>query len=161
MKRAVPLLLVAAAVLTAGLLLFFRMRMEPPTVPPYELKGVEGEATPEAGTEVVLRPGALFSLAAEPRNVVQGAVGARGFLLRGDDVEAWDPPYELGRDGSVLVHGRVEQLFRGVPPGPWEIALVIGRPETLPTARDLLRARDAGGGWAAWQIVRERVRLEG
>jgi hypothetical protein len=159
-KRAAPLLLVAAAVLVTALLLLFRMRFEPPTVPPYELGGTQGVREQDGG-ELVVHRGGRFAIAAEPRGVVQGAVGARAFLVRGDDVQAWDPPFEVDRDGSVHIDGKVDQLFAGVPSGSWEVALVVGRPETLPTARDLLRAHDAGGGHAPWQLVRERIFLEG
>ena len=100
-------------------------------------------------------------MAAEPLSVVQGAVAARVFLIRGDDVQAWDPPFEVDRDGSVHIEGKVDQLFAGVPAGPWEVALVVGRPETLPTARNLLHMRDTEGGHAPWQVVRERIVLEG
>ena len=91
-----------------------------------------------------------------------GAVAARGFLLRGDEVQAWDPPFTVDRDGTIRLDGPVEALFAGVPPGPWDIAVAVGRPETLPTApRDVLRARDAGAGDAAWRLVREHVVLGG
>jgi hypothetical protein len=160
-KKAAPLLLVAAAGLVTALLLYFRMRLEPPTVPTYELGSAPGGVVATDGGEIVVRRGGRFAMAAEPMGVVQGAVAARVFLVRGDDVQAWDPPFEVDRDGSVHIEGKVDQLFAGVPPGPWEVALVVGRPETLPTARDLLHAHDAGGGHAPWQVVRERIVLEG
>jgi hypothetical protein len=58
----------------------------------------------------------------------------------------------------------VDALFAGVPAGPWEVAIAVGRPETLPTApRDILRARDGGaaGADAAWRLVRQRIVLGG
>lgn len=153
-RSVVALLLVPAAILVTAALLFLRLRMEPPTVPKYALAG-------DAGT-VVLRAGERFRLVVEPEGLVTGAVAARGFLVRGDEVQAWDPPFTVDRDGTIRLDGPVEALFAGVPPGPWDIAVAVGRPETLPTApRDVLRARDAGAADAAWRLVREHVVLGG
>jgi hypothetical protein len=153
-RSVVALLLVPAAILVTAMLLVLRLRMEPPTVPTYALAG-------DAGT-AVLHPGERFRLVVEPEGLVTGAVAARGFLLRGDEVQAWDPPFTVDRDGTIRLDGPVEALFAGVPPGPWDIAVAVGRPETLPTApRDVLRARDAGAGDAAWRLVREHVVLGG
>lgn len=147
--------LVAAAVLVAVALLVLRLRLEPPTVPAYRIAGADGG-------ESVLRPGQPFHLDIEPRGQVAGAVGARAFLLRGDEVRPWDPPFVVDRDGTVHVAGAVDKLFAGIPPGPWEVAIVVGRPETLPTAPlDVLRARDAGTRDAAWRLVRRRILLGG
>jgi hypothetical protein len=99
--------------------------------------------------------------------MVQGAVGARAFLVRGAEVRPWDPPLSVDRDGSVHIEGPVEALFGGVPAGRWEIVLAVGRPETLPrAATDVLRIEgvgepDASSGHAAWQVVREPIVLEG
>jgi hypothetical protein len=156
-RSVVPLLLVPAAIIVTATLLLLRLRMEPPTVPSYSLTGGETDAG-----AVVLRAGERFRLAVEPGGIVTGAVGARGFLLRGDEVQAWDPPFTVDRDGSIHLDGPVETLFAGIAPGPWEVAVAVGRPETLPTApRDVLRARDAGAGDAAWHLVREHVVLGG
>jgi hypothetical protein len=153
-RSVVALLLVPAAVLVTATLLVLRLRMEPPTVPAYALAG-------DAGA-VVLHPGERFRLALEPEGLVTGAVAARGFLLRGDEVQAWDPPFTVDRDGTIRLDGPVDTIFAGVPPGTWEVTVAVGRPETLPTApRDVLRARDAGAGDAAWRLVRERVVLGG
>jgi hypothetical protein len=153
-RSVVALLLVPAAILVTATLLVLRLRMEPPTVPTYALAA-------DAGT-VVLRAGERFHLVVEPAGMVTGAVAARGFLVRGDEVQAWDPPFTVDRDGSIHLDGPVDTLFAGVAPGPWEVAVAVGRPETLPTApRDVLRARDASAGDAAWRLVREHVVLGG
>jgi hypothetical protein len=159
-QRLLAVIVVPAAALVAALLLYFRMKLEPPTVPPYALGGSDGG-------EVRLAAGGRFALAAEPLGMVQGAVGARGFLVRGDEVRLWDPPFSVDRDGSVHVEGTVESLFGGVPAGPWEVNVAVGRPETLPTApRDILKARSAPStegpaGHAAWHLVRENIVLGG
>jgi hypothetical protein len=159
-QRLLAVIVVPAAVITSALLLFFRMKLEPPTVPAYALGGSDGG-------EVHLAAGGRFSLAAEPLGVVQGAVGARGFLVRGDEVRLWEPPFSVDRDGSVHIDGAVDALFHGVPAGPWDVVLAVGRPETLPTApRDILQARtapavDGPEGHAAWHLVREHIVLGG
>ena len=154
-RSVVALLLVPAAILVTATLLLLRLRMEPPTVPTYTLAAGDG------GT-LVLHAGERFRLVVEPEGIVTGAVAARGFLVRGDEVQAWDPPFTVDRDGSIRLDGPVETLFAGVPPGPWDVAVAVGRPETLPTApRDVLRARDAGAADAAWRLVREHVVLGG
>jgi hypothetical protein len=154
-RSVIALLLVPAAILVTASLLLLRLRMEPPTVPGYAL--VAGDAD-----TIVLHAGGRFQLVVQPEGAVTGAVAARGFLLRGDDVQAWDPPFTVDRDGTIRLDGPVEALFAGVAPGPWEVAVAVGRPETLPTApRDVLRARDAGARDAAWRLVRKHIVLGG
>jgi hypothetical protein len=77
-------------------------------------------------------------------------------------VRAWDPPVDVLRDGTVRIAGASAEVFAGVPDGLWDVAVSVGRPETLPTApRDILeaRARDHGDA-AAWRLGVERVLLE-
>jgi hypothetical protein len=161
MQKLLAVVVVPAAVIVSALLLYFRTKLEPPTVPPYILGGSDG------GEVVRVAQGGRFAFAAEPVGMVQGAVGARGFLVRGDEVRMWDPPFSVDRDGSVHIEGTVDSLFGGVPAGPWEVVVAIGRPETLPTApRDILRARAAApaegsAGHAAWHLVREQIVLGG
>ena len=149
----VALLLVPAAAAIAVGLVSLRVHFQPPTVPAYALV--------DDGGETVLAPGGQFTMEARPEAPLLGAIGARAFLLRGDEVRPWDPPFSVARDGAVRIDGPVRTLFAGVAAGPWEIALAVGRPETLPTApRDVLRARDGdSAGRASWRLVRKRVRL--
>jgi hypothetical protein len=79
----------------------------------------------------------------------------------------------VDRDGSLRISGSVDALFAGVPAGPWEIAVAVGRPENLPASpRDVLRARDLDAtraprdaspdaGAAAWHLVVQRVLVGG
>jgi hypothetical protein len=152
--RLVAVLLVPAATLVAAALLVLRMHVEPPTVPTYAL------ASATAEEPVQLAPGARFEIEARPTQEVTGAIAARAFLLRGDEVRPWNPVIEVERDGTVRVSGAVEKLFAGVPAGEWEVALAVGRPESLPTApHDVLRARNPDAGSEAWRLVRRRVVL--
>jgi hypothetical protein len=152
--KLVALLLVPAAVAVAGGLLLLRLRLEPPTVPGFAIAG-------DGGVTTVSR-GEMFEMKVAPGAPVEGAIGARAFLLRGDEVRPWTAPYVVALDGTVTVSGPVDVLFDGVPPGEWEVAIAVGRPEALPTApRDILRARDAGADDAAWRLVRQRVAIGG
>jgi hypothetical protein len=149
------LFLLPAAVAVAGALLALRLHFQPPTVPPY--------AIASASDELSVRPGGRFEIDIRPAVPVTGAVGARAFLLRGNVVRPWDPPVDVARDGSVRIAGSVDTLFANVPPGPWEIVVAVGRPETLPTApQDVLRrfGADVDAGAAAWRLVRRGIRLE-
>ena len=149
--RAIALLLVPAAIALAVVLLVMRVRLEPPTVPPFELL--------DGGTAVI-HPGGRFVMEVEPVGQVVGAVGVRGYLVQGDTVRPWDPPVDVVRGGTVHIEGPVDRLFAGVPPGEWDVALAVGRPETLPRAPvDVLQARGTDAGAAAWRLVRMRVRL--
>jgi hypothetical protein len=148
---------VPSAIAVAGALLLLRLYFQPPTVPPYALAGGGDDRS-----ETELARGARFAMELLPAGPVVGAVAARGFLLRGHEVRPWDPPFDVQRDGSIRIAGLVDALFANVPSGDWEIAVAVGRPETLPTApRDVLRARDIAddGGAAAWRLVRWRIKL--
>jgi hypothetical protein len=153
-RSTLALFIAPAAIAGAGALLALRLYFQPPTVPPYALVGTSDAA--------VLRPSGHFDMDIHPAVPVIGAVAARAFLLRGSEVRPWDPPFEVARDGSIRLTGGVSALFAGVPAGEWEIAVAVGRPETLPTApNDILRRRDesADAGTAAWRLVRERIHL--
>lgn len=150
-KIALTLLPGAAAVAVA--LVSLRLHFQPPSVPAFAVTGELPDAVP-------LEAGGHFDLELRPLSPVTGAIAARGFLLRGDTVRPWNPPFSVTRDGTVHITGPVDTLFAGVPPGPWEVAVAVGRPETLPTApSDVLRARGEQPENASWRLVRERVVL--
>ena len=156
-QNKIALVLLPGAAAVAVGLVALRMYFQPPTVPGFAIAG----STPD---EVTLAPGGQFQVELRPDAPVTGAIGARGFLLRGDEVRPWDPPFSVGADGTVRIGGAVDTLFAGVPAGAWEVAVAVGRPETLPTApNDILRARgvDANTSKSAlsWRLVRERVFL--
>jgi hypothetical protein len=152
-RNKIALVLVPGAAAVAVGLVWLRMHFQPPTVPVFALAGpLDGEVSVDAGGQ--------FKLELRPLAPVIGAIGARGFLLRGDTVRPWDPPFSVARDGTVDISGPVDVLFAGVPPGPWEVAIAVGRPETLPTApNDVLRARGQQPESVGWRLVRERVVL--
>jgi hypothetical protein len=152
-QNKIALVLVPAAAIVALGLVALRLHFQPPTVPVFTIA--------DRKDEVVVTPWRLFELEIHPGAPITGAIGARGFLLRDDDVRPWDPPFSVERDGSIRIAGPVDTLFRNVPEGPWEVAVAVGRPEVLPTApRDVIRGRDQDAAAVSWRLVRERIRLE-
>jgi hypothetical protein len=159
----IAVVLVSSAVVMAGALVVMRNHFQPPKVPRYETAGdlQAGIRDAEPAQERVLRGGGQFEMVLRPESPVAGAVGARAFLLRRDEVRAWDPPYSVAVDGVVRISGTVDALFAGIPRGPWEVAVAVGRPEVLPTSpHDILRRRDEDPTFAGWHLVRVSIRLE-
>lgn len=154
MSNKIGLAILPAIAVVAGGLVALRMHFQPPTVPAFALAG------PGASGEVTLTHGAQFALDLRPEAPVSGAIAARTFLIRGDDVRAVLAPFTVTGDGAVHIEGAVDTLFDGVPDGAWDVAVAVGRPETLPVApQDILRARDADPRELGWRLVRERVFL--
>ena len=150
MSNKIALVIVPAAVAVTAVLVSLRMHFQPPTVPTFAIAGAMDGAT--------LGKGDNFNLLIRPTSRVQGAVAARGFLLQGDQTRAWNPTFVVAEDGTVTLSGPVEKVFADVPPGPWDVAVIVGRPETLPTKPDeVLRARDQYE--LSWRLVREHIIL--
>jgi hypothetical protein len=176
----IALALVPAAAAVAGGLVLLRLHYQPPTVPEYTVVGDDG------GAHAIDRSG-RFDLELRPQSTPEGAIGARAFLLRvgaapataspevgaaggtreggahpeWERVRPWDPWADAARDGTVRISGATADLFAGVPDGPWDVAVAVGRPEVLPTApRDIAEeiGRDRGPS-AAWRLVVERIVL--
>lgn len=149
----VALLLVPSAVVVALALVLLRLHYQPPVIPEYTLA-----TTPNVDG---LRPTDRLELLLRPTTPVTGAVAVRGFVVRGDDVKAWDPPFSVTPDGTVRIEGVVGTLFEGVSPGVWQIALAVGRPEVLPTLpSEILRAKAYPSAPAGWRLLRQPVKLD-
>lgn len=151
--KTVALVLVPGAALLAVVMLVLRVHVQPLTVPPYSI------AT-DSTTE--LRPGGQFSLQLDPRGPLTGAVGAKAFLTQaaaqGTRMHAWEPIFLVDKDGTIHVAGPVDKLFAGVPPGEWELDVVVGRPELLPQSPDdAMKGRDNEISGGAWHLLHERV----
>jgi hypothetical protein len=147
---------IVTAIAAAAALVALRLHFQPPVVPLYAL------AADDAGAEERIVPDAAFAVTMAPATPVEGAVAVRGFLLRGEEVRPWDPPFAVERDGTVHVAGRTDLLFAGIPDGAWEMAFAVGRPEVLPTAPlDVLRAREHDPAEAGWHLVRRRISVAG
>jgi hypothetical protein len=83
----------------------------------------------------------------------------RGFLIRNGRARSWNVQVESRENGSFRIAGAREALFPGVPLGPWEIVIVLGKPGTLPDANAVVR-----GAWkrkdAGVQVFHRNVVLE-
>jgi hypothetical protein len=149
--RAVALLLVPGAAVVAVVMLVLRVHVQPLTIPTYSIA---------AGSTTELRPGEQFLLELDPQGPLTGAVMAKAFLLRGTTLQAWNPVFEVDKDGTIRVMGPVDTLFAGVPAGEWELDVVVGRPEQLPrNPDDAMKGRDAQVSGGAWQLLHERLRV--
>jgi hypothetical protein len=163
-RNAIAYFLVPSAVVMAAGLILLRLHFQPPTVPRYEMT-LRTRETPSAqidpAEELILPKGVDLEIEIHPTVPVRGAVGARAFLLRGDELRPWDPPFTAGLDGSIRIAGRVDELFRTVPRGSWDMAVAVGRPEVLPTVpHDVLQRRDQDPIEAGWHLVHKRIRLD-
>lgn len=162
--RVVAAILLPLAAVIAVVAVFLRLHFQPPTVPPYSLSSVTGVSGAPAGDghdEVTLRPGSDFELVARPATPPAGIVGAKGFLLRSGDNRLWDAPYTAQPDGTIRIGGPVDTVFRNVPAGAWDVAVAVGRPETLPSMPADVERRegDPSPAAAAFHVVHQRVML--
>ena len=127
--------------------------------PPARTLVVQNGVVAPPGQQKIVCQDVNFTLTAGKALGVIGPTASGKSSLARMLVGVWTP----GR-GTVRLDGAVDTLFAGVPLGAWDVAIAVGRPETLPTApRDILRARDAGASDAdaAWRLVRERIVLGG
>jgi hypothetical protein len=150
--RLVAVLLLPLAALLAASAVLLRMHFQPPLVPPYALEG-------EAPAEVTLHRGMAFELIARPSKPPGGNVGAKAFLLRSGHNLAWNAPYATDADGTIRIGGEVDTVFKDVPAGAWDVALVVGRPEMLPSMpAEAERPRDESTP-APFHVLHRRVVL--
>ena len=166
--KVAALVLAPTAAAVAVVMLVLRMRIEPPTVPPYRVTAVrvmpDVLEPPEASAELALHPGERLKLTLEPEGQLTGAIGGRVFLVRGEQVRPVEPQPEffVDRDGTMHVEADASALFAGVAAGEWDVAIAVGRPETLPRApADVLHAPAPGAQGAPWFLVRQHVRFGG
>lgn len=150
--RVIALAMLPLAAGVAVVAIFLRLHFQPPLVPPYSLEGA-------APGPVTLRPGMSFEMVARPASPPTGNVGAKGFLLRVGHNHLWNAPYTTDVDGTVHIGGPVDEVFKGIAPGAWDVAIAVGRPEMLPSMPgDLERPRDETVP-AAFHVLHERVIL--
>lgn len=117
-----------------------------------------GADSPPTGTLDLRRDSAL-ELVLRPSKPVEGAVSAHGFLVQGEDARAWNPPMAVSSAGAIRIAGPAGDLL-GVPAGTWDVLLVVGRAETLPSDPQSVAHAAAGpAGEHPWQLLRARVRL--
>jgi hypothetical protein len=153
--RAVAILIAPVGAGVAAGLVALRLYFQPPTVPGYAVAG-------DAGGVVTLGPGAAFEMIIRPSAPVTGVVGARGFLFREGRRLPWEPTFSVAVDGTVSVAGTREALFPGVPPGDWDVAVAVGRPETLPSRPEDFKAESTRADTnkhTPFRVIHEHVHL--
>lgn len=137
----------------------------PSPLPDYSitLLGEQTERGPAMATPLpVFGPGSEIDLVLRPDTATTGAIAARAFIVRGGVVEAWTPPMEISSSGSVRIAGSFEAVFRGIPPGPVELALAVGRPGSIPDDMSVVSPASAGAsapGERAWRLVSIRAQI--
>lgn len=98
--------------------------------------------TPDAVLK--LDPASRLSLALRPKTPVSGAIAVRGFLVRDGIVQQWDAPVLLGSGGVVRIEGTAGALFGELSEGNWDVVVVIGRAESLPSDDELQKSAATG-----------------
>ena len=125
---------VVAALAAAALLLL--VPKESLVLPTYEASFEGGEQTtrgeaPSDGTPKIARGGSVTFIA-RPAVDVRAPLVARAFAIRSGETRALDVPVALSADGAARLSGKREDVLRGVPAGPCELVLVIGRDRAVP-----------------------------
>lgn len=164
-RRLARVVVPALAALAAGVLLFVLPRSGAAPVPDYALSFAGEQAVradvPEAEVPRV-GPGSRFTVLLRPQRAVEGKVEARAFLVRPGEARAWSPQrLEVSEEGAVRIQGEGAALA-SVPPGEWTLAVVVGRPGSLPDepreVQSLIEARRAPES-AEWRLLTRKFLL--
>jgi DNA-directed RNA polymerase specialized sigma24 family protein len=148
--------LVAAA--AAAVVLLVRVPGRPPALPHYDSEFSGGEklvrGAETAGTEVVLRPGSRVEWTLRPATAVTMALGVRTFVRGAAGVLPWPCAVEVSPQGAV--HVSFVLAPGELPPGTWELLVVIGDPAHLPDSASQLDEAVATAGGSLY-VARQRV----
>lgn len=163
-RRLARVVVPALAALAAGVLLFVLPRSGAAPVPDYALSFSGEQAVradvPEAEVPRV-GPGSRFTVLLRPQRAVEGKVEARAFLVRPGEARAWSPRLEVSEEGAVRIQGEGAALA-SVSPGEWTLAVVVGRPGSLPDepreVQSLIEARRAPES-AEWRLLTRKFLL--
>ena len=164
--HAAPWLAAAGVSLAAAAGLLFVLR--PPELSPlpgYEMplpgggvQDLRSAGVPSGDGMARYLPTSDIEVVAFPPQPVEGPVAARAFFVRGGQVVAWDAAPEVSQEGAVRFAATVSSLPVAAP-GPWDVVVVLGRPETL-AAAELKSALAAGEAVpAGLQVVRRPLVL--
>ncbi|MDC0744110.1 hypothetical protein [Polyangium mundeleinium] len=161
-RRALLALFAACLTAAVAFVLLSRNDAEPP-LPMYALS-VEGgdrsfRADAPSPDEPRLAPGSRLSLSIRPAADVLGVVEARAYSIRDGVVAPCRPRIEIAATGAILVTGSREELFPDIGPGRLEIAILVGRPETLPEHTPAASELAPEGPTRAFQVLRAAVWL--
>lgn len=112
---------------------------------------------PKPDATLKLDPASRLSLALRPQTPVSGAIAVRGFLVHDGIVQNWDAPVLLGAGGVVRIEGTAGALFGDLAEGSWDVVVVIGRPEALPSDEELQKAAVVGQSLAGLSTHRIKI----
>jgi hypothetical protein len=150
----------------ASALLLMGPRGEPTELPGYELeasgglRALRGPADTRAVEPQKLAPSSVLRVVLRPAIAVDGPVQVAVFVAqRGqmNDVEVVSPPVEIAPTGAIAVHAEAGPTF-GARRGPWELRLVVSRPELASRSAELGRGPESSGdGWQRLTVPIELV----
>lgn len=150
-RRRVAAVSVAAAGLAAAAAFAVWLSSTPSShLPPYHLASASGDVamrSDDAGARALeLSSGGRFEIIIRPRQAIDGPVAARVFMANEGRITPLAIQPEISPQGVVRVRGLVDEAALAV--GAIEFAVVVGRPDTLPTSIQGLDATDRD-----WQVV--------
>lgn len=160
--RANTVLALLAAALGAVALFATIRKNTPEPIAAYSL-AIEGGNQAQRGDppkpDAILKldPASRLSLALRPQTPVSGAIAVRGFLVRDGVVQHWDAPVLLGAGGVVRIEGTAGALFGELTEGNWDVVVIIGRPEALPSDEELQKAAAASTSLAGLSTHRIKI----
>jgi len=160
--------LVAAAVVLA---LWIHPTPQEPSLPPYSIAARGGikearGATPadaepaqapgDTAAEQRLNDDSVLVVAARPETAVTGAVGARAFVIQGNDATEIAPNAQVAPTGAIALRFPGAELI-GSRQGPANLRVIVGRPEALRTfsTKQLSDTTDA-----RWRVLTVPLRLD-
>ena len=89
-------------------------------------------------------PGSTVTFLLRPAQRAEDAVVLAAWQQIGDDVERFEPGYEISEGGVIRIRGPADRLLGG-PPGDRRVILVVSPTSTLPPLETLLQDKD--GPW--------------
>lgn len=130
-----------ATALAAAAALVLWLRSPGAPLPAYEAsfeggeQALRGDPPPSSSSAPARIPrGGRIDLVLRPTRPVETTVAARAFAVRPGDARELRAALAISGDGAARLAGRRDEILADLPPGTWEIVLVVGRPGSLPDA---------------------------
>jgi hypothetical protein len=161
-RRALLFSAATLAAVAASAALFFRSPGGS-AIPTYQasIAGEQAQRSPFGDPDAARRlgPGSAIDLVLRPATPVSGPLAARGFVLQGGRVRAWDAPVVISEEGAVRIAGSYDALLGGIPSGPCELVFAVGRPGELPSSPEAIGAALRDPAPRGFQLLRVPVVL--
>lgn len=138
--------------------------LAPATLPPLPSYGLEvrgGEVAVRDGDStgagpLELLPDSLVTITVRPAKAVDGTVGSMAFAIGEGGTHAVARP-TVGATGVVTLDGTAGDVL-GLPPGAWELVVLVGRPGDLPT--DAAAGQRLLSDPGPVQVFRQRILMQ-